>query len=286
MQYIQTNRLTKRQEREIGELQSRCLPPEGLSNEPFLSNEFNVDKQLPCFFLAYDQERLCSFLACFLPSAGEAEVNGFTDPQMRSRGCFSTLFAQARAVLIPKGYQRFLLQVEPKCKTAKAYVQARCPEIQQTEYRLCLSRSAWKGAPTQSLRLQPVEEGTALENARIGAGIFSQDPVVSLAQTRAIMENPDREGFLCMLDDEPIGICNLHYEDERTAMLYGIGILPGFRGKGYGSALISLALDHLFERAGRACLEVDSDNLGAFALYRRLGFAVVFQVDYHLFTVR
>jgi hypothetical protein len=58
-----------------------------------------------------------------------------------------------------------------------------------------------------------------------------------------------------------------------TGAIQNLGIVPGARGKGLGTALLLQAL-HGFRRAGLSCgmLEVTAQNEGAVRLYRRLGF--------------
>jgi ribosomal protein S18 acetylase RimI-like enzyme len=62
---------------------------------------------------------------------------------------------------------------------------------------------------------------------------------------------------------------------DRTGMggIQNLGVAPGFRGQGLGSALLLQALQG-FRRAGlgRAFLEVTAQNEGAVRLYRRAGF--------------
>jgi ribosomal protein S18 acetylase RimI-like enzyme len=62
---------------------------------------------------------------------------------------------------------------------------------------------------------------------------------------------------------------------ERNGMgaIQNLGIVPSYRGRGLGSALLLQAL-HGFVRAGlgRAFLEVTAQNDAAIRLYRRLGF--------------
>lgn len=65
---------------------------------------------------------------------------------------------------------------------------------------------------------------------------------------------------------------------DRSGMgaVQNVGILPGHRGRGVGTALLRKAL-HGFRQAGvhRVSLEVTAENVGAIRLYERLGFSVV-----------
>jgi GNAT superfamily N-acetyltransferase len=102
----------------------------------------------------------------------------------------------------------------------------------------------------------------------------------------------DRQGSLCLMIEMsrkrgflpeatwlllgPAGPCGtVQGMRERTAMggIQNLGILPDWRGRGLGEALLLQAL-HGFRQAGlgRALLEVTAQNDTAIRLYRRLGF--------------
>ncbi len=65
-------------------------------------------------------------------------------------------------------------------------------------------------------------------------------------------------------------------EETRLGAIQNVGVTPGHRGRGVGSALLLLALKG-FRQAGalRAFLEVTAENEGAIHLYQHLGFAIV-----------
>ena len=65
-------------------------------------------------------------------------------------------------------------------------------------------------------------------------------------------------------------------DQNRIGAIQNLGILPEYRGRGLGYALMAKALDG-FKRAGvlRSFLEVTSQNDGAIRLYRKLGFSKV-----------
>ncbi len=102
----------------------------------------------------------------------------------------------------------------------------------------------------------------------------------------------DRQGSLCLMIEMtrkrgflpeatwllmgPLGPCGtVQGMRERGGLgsIQNLGILPSWRGRGLGEALLLQAL-HGFRQAGlgRALLEVTSQNDAAIRLYRRLGF--------------
>jgi GNAT superfamily N-acetyltransferase len=102
----------------------------------------------------------------------------------------------------------------------------------------------------------------------------------------------DRQGALCLMIEMtrkrgflpeatwlllgPLGPCGTVQglcERDGVGAIQNLGILPGWRGRGLGEALLLQAL-HGFRQAGlrRALLEVTAQNEVAIRLYRRLGF--------------
>jgi ribosomal protein S18 acetylase RimI-like enzyme len=80
-------------------------------------------------------------------------------------------------------------------------------------------------------------------------------------------------------DDQPACYCGtVQGVIDRNGMgaIQNLGIIPQFRGRGLGAALMQQALAG-FQRSGlrRAFLEVTAQNTSAVRLYKRLGFARV-----------
>ncbi len=67
---------------------------------------------------------------------------------------------------------------------------------------------------------------------------------------------------------------------RRAAKLYSLGVAPELRGRGIAAALLRALLDELEVRGfERVVLEVRSDNAGAIALYRQLGFDLLKRLE-------
>ena len=94
-----------------------------------------------------------------------------------------------------------------------------------------------------------------------------------------MIEMTRKRGFLpeaTWLLQGPLGACGTVQglrECNGVGSIQNLGILPGWRGRGLGDALLLQAL-HGFRQAGlqRALLEVTDKNEPAIRLYRRLGF--------------
>lgn len=77
------------------------------------------------------------------------------------------------------------------------------------------------------------------------------------------------------LEGTVIGAIHINNCNKRCGtFMYGIGILPEYRGKGYASEAVLLALCYYFnERRYQKCtIEIFSFNKGSIQLHERLGF--------------
>jgi N-acetylglutamate synthase-like GNAT family acetyltransferase len=80
-------------------------------------------------------------------------------------------------------------------------------------------------------------------------------------------------------DGEPIGLANLGVR-ERDAWIGGVGVVPSARRAGVGEALMRAVHDEARSRGvERVWLEVIVENTSALALYEKLGYEVVQDVE-------
>lgn len=80
-------------------------------------------------------------------------------------------------------------------------------------------------------------------------------------------------------DDEPVGLVNLGVRD-RDAWIGGVGVVPSARRSGVGEALMRAAHEEARSRGvERVWLEVIVENTGAIALYEKLGYKWVQDVE-------
>jgi ribosomal protein S18 acetylase RimI-like enzyme len=84
---------------------------------------------------------------------------------------------------------------------------------------------------------------------------------------------------VALRDDVLVGLGNLGVRGE-DAWIGGVGVVPAARRSGVGRALMQALHDRARERGvQRVWLEVIDRNLGAFALYEKLGYRVVRDVE-------
>jgi RimJ/RimL family protein N-acetyltransferase len=98
-------------------------------------------------------------------------------------------------------------------------------------------------------------------------------PVEEMAERfRAAVEWDGNLLFVLDEGGEPVGAAGLHPTATDGVLSLGMWVLPEWRGRGGGRALIEALLDAVPPGAHKVELEVFPDNDAAIALYRSLGF--------------
>ena len=105
---------------------------------------------------------------------------------------------------------------------------------------------------------------------------FEAPPLDSTS--RFVMNNISKgyPQFVAIANDKVVGWCDIIPKDRPLHVhcgVLGMGLLPPFRGRGNGTALVSAALNEAWrQRLVRVELTVHADNVRAIALYKKMGF--------------
>ncbi len=284
MEIVSTNLLTETQFADIEALQKMCNDADGLKSDAFLSNEINFNKELPCFFLGYEENELIAFLTTFMPHSNEAEMIAFTKPTHRRQGCFTALLQVAMDMLKRAGIPKLFFVVEPDSKSG-AQVLGKYPAAtwERSEYRLIhFGKSELPLSPDLQLQL------VSCENKEVCLKLCGEIFVIPKVENDRFIQNAidmdNRSIYMVFLGQEPIGTFNLNVERDDT-YIYGLGVSPDYRGKGFGKQLLGLALNVALSKSEKAILDVDTNNPHAYQLYIHNGFVVDFQTDYYALAV-
>jgi ribosomal protein S18 acetylase RimI-like enzyme len=88
--------------------------------------------------------------------------------------------------------------------------------------------------------------------------------------------------YIAKKEDSVIGKVNLQMSEGGTGGIYGLGVLPEHRGKGYGRAVLVQAVEKLKEaKAIEIMLQVAAQNATALNLYKSCGFQETSVMDYY-----
>jgi ribosomal protein S18 acetylase RimI-like enzyme len=232
-------------------------------------------------FLWFEDGRLVGFLGLYQFVPTVIELSGLVHPGYRRRGIFSQLFAAARRECIRRGVGEMLLICERTSPGAAPFALSVGGEYRFSEFKM-----EWQGAsgdagagPTLTLREAGPE--SAHEIARQNH-IFFDIPMPADDELDLLdLSTPGRKTYFALVDGAVVGKVHLHVQGGE-GWIAGLGVLPEYRRRGYGRAMLRQAVARLVEMQPETiALEVETRNDGALTLYQSCGFDVVTGYEYY-----
>ena len=220
---------------------------------------------------------------------GPLELTGMVHPAYRNQGVFRTLSSLAIVECRRRNAASVLGLCDRNAAIGQALLKRKNAPLHHSEYEMVLLKR--EARPTEAqLRgvvLRKAINADAAEIARqdhiyFGEEFAEADESIK-DDPKRLPEDEEQRGFtiyLAVKDEKIIGKVNLQLSGS-TGGIYGLGVLPEERGKGYGRAILLLAVQLLQEaNAETIYLQVLTDNEKALSLYQSCGFETSSVMDY------
>jgi Acetyltransferases, including N-acetylases of ribosomal proteins len=298
MDILRETRVEGKRERAIEALRAECEAFDGVSDIEMASS-LNAHRDMAWLFLAEgsgaegsgaeEPGELAGALTIFAPRSDEAEIGALVRPGSRMRGVFSALLREAEGELARFGYSSELFTVNGRSESGAAVAARLGARYEYTEYEMRFAGGA--GTERESanksrleLRLATSELFDDLVDLRLDAFGGSREDAASFE--RSVISSPDQREYGAWLGGRLIGAGSIASE-EAGYYIHGIVVRSGFRGKGYGSELVTSLVDlapraSAEEESSRPIrLEVESRNEAAKRVYEKCGFAVSGSTAYY-----
>ena len=236
-------------------------------------------------YLYYVDQRLVGYLGICSFGGSKPEINGMVDPECRRQGIFSKLLAVAIEELHRLKKKQALLLTDRESVSGQGFIKNQMGDalkLAHSEYEMFLNQSEFEsfGLSAHSL-LRKASNQDAEAIARQNAVYFDQ----SYDETELILpETEEKRGMtVYMAEHEGQCIGKIHLElSHECGAIYGVGILPEFRGRGFGRQIIKEGVGILLSQQAKVIkLQVESENENALGLYRSCGFEAVSTMDYY-----
>jgi mycothiol synthase len=242
-------------------------------------------------FMYYAGEQLVGYIGIcdFGGTSAPLEITGMVHPKYRRQGIFSKLFElviaecgrrNARGILVlcdkkSVSGQKFLERVGAAYKFSEFEMYLHDESFEMIEKRLC------------GINFRKATNADAFEVARQNTIYFGDRPEEE-------NENDSNEEILLPEDEERKGMTIYFAEKDNQIIgkvhlqminglggIYGLGILPENRGKGFGRAILLKAIEKLKDaKATEIMLQVAAENETALRLYKSSGFQETSVMDY------
>lgn len=235
---------------------------------------------LPSDFLYYDHDALVGYLA--LDGFGEElELTGMVHPGFRRRGVFSTLLDAAVRECLRRKTSRLLLVCERKSASGQAFVASTVARYDSSEYHLELDAQNGRRPAADGFRFRLADIRDIGALVRLDVVCFGGGEDAVRERVTRDLENPASRYYVAEREGEAIGKIGVALEDG-GAYVRGVGVLPEYRGRGYGRRMLEATIDAMVaENRTSLALDVVCENSGALSLYLACGFQVTNCYDYY-----
>lgn len=285
MQIISTNKLTAKQIKSIERLLKKVHNFDHTFRDPYLASDYNFDKDMPAFFLAYnDAEDLIGLLATYADSK-DVEIQLKIDPEFRRQGVASHL------------YQTFLKETKDYYLNTVSFVTEEVfldknPDliknlnlIRYESEELQLSRKYMKEDLEESLEdtdlifekasLKDVDELTQLMHEA-----FDSDIDIANRYNIASIESDTVDIYVLRNDKDIISRVSVDFASDVNYM-YSVATKKEYLRQGHAYTLLKKTIKE-FEKINTKDFQiaVDAENTKAKNLYEKLDFNVDTKILY------
>lgn len=277
------NDIDKQDYEEINGLQDICTNYDKVNLKLELDYRLKVKKKNGVMktineFLYYVDEALIAYLGISSFGGNTAELNGMVHPDWRRKGIFTRLLTLAKDECVRRNFEKTLLLCDDKSEAAKAFIQTTGAEYSFSEYKMKLGKNV-SSIKEQAVNIRKAKNSDSEEIAKMNC-VFFGDP-------RIVITDPEEEEkngqitYMVELKGNVIG--KIRIEDgAEFSYIYGFGILPEYRGKGFGRQALNAALNIIKSTAvNNVYLDVAAGNSRALNLYKSCGFIEESVMNYY-----
>jgi ribosomal protein S18 acetylase RimI-like enzyme len=235
-------------------------------------------------FLYYEDGQLVGLLSLDDMGKEDREMTGMVHPEYRRRGIFTLLLTQAKEEAQRRHIQRLVIVCERFSRSGLAFVESTGAAYDFSEHKMELQHYQPHGAFSPALQLIKADTNDIDVIASIIAASFGQSVEGAREHVVESIGTSTTQYYLATFENEPVGCLDVFYSDNGTAGIYGFGILPSFRRRGFGRQILERTINLIRAEEGKEKyieLEVETDNDNAIALYRSIGFVEVTTYGYY-----
>ncbi|QLY78427.1 GNAT family N-acetyltransferase [Clostridium intestinale] len=276
----------------ISKLQQECIDKVALKLELDYklasSNESSKITNNTNEFMYFDGEKLIGYIG--IGSFGgfntPIEVNGMVHPDYRKQGVFKKLTELVIDEWKRRNSNNMFLLSDRTSKEGQEFIKNLGATYNHTEYEMYFRQegSSETSKGLSNLTFRKAKNEDAYELAKQDAIYFGEEvPEENDKEKMILPEEEEKKGirtYLAEKDNEVIGKVRLELTDKGG--IYGLGVLPKHRRKGYAREMLKFAVNTLIEDGAKeVMLQVDSENPNALNLYKSCGFVETSVMDYY-----
>jgi ribosomal protein S18 acetylase RimI-like enzyme len=281
--------ISEKEYKEISKLEKICFLQDKTNLKLELDYRMNVRRNPEIGLkeinelLYYVQDTLVAYIGISsFGGSNVGEVNGMTHPNFRRKGLFKRLFELAMEECKKRKFNKVLLLSDGNSRSGIEFINSVSGEYDFSEYRMKVINKTTIGS-ISPVRLRKAEKPDGKQIARQNAIFFDHSEEYEWSSEED--DDLSKNTYMVELNEAVIGKIAISYDDN-SAFISGFGILPDFRGKGYGKASLKEALRLIDEKGIHNIeLDVESKNSNALNLYKACGFKEQSVMSYYKYNL-
>ena len=253
-------------------------------------------------FLFYIKKQLVGYMGICCFGSSTLEVNGMVHPDYRRQGIFTELFNELIKEWEKRDQPKMLLLTDAQSTFGKEFINNLEVTYDHAEYEMYFNKEVTVSTHGNEVVLRKATNDDAEEVRKQNTFYFldeessnrevGEDPYrnYNLEDVELILPEVEEEKgmiiFIAEVDNQIVGKVNLHIS-ESLGGIYGLGVLPNKRRKGYGKQILQLAVEKLQEmKCHEIFLQVNAKNAHALNLYTACGFEVTSTMEYYRYGMK
>lgn len=264
-----------------------CTRIEGIKAEILPEASMNFKDGMPCLFTCELNGKRIGVLNIFAPGPFETEIGALVHPDYRRRGVFKALLREALGEISRYGYRRGLFVCDVSFDSGTNIAEKLRLKRDHGEFHMLRDIGELKiNERLSDIIIAEAGENELDELTELGTEVFDIDEISERQLLLRTLESPDRVQLAVKKGDKIIGLCGIRIKNGEC-MVFGLGIHPEERHKGYANGLLAFIAGYAGKKGAETLsLDVDSENIAAISLYESFGLKRAFETDYYIFTFR
>lgn len=232
-------------------------------------------------FMYYNDNLLIGYIGICHYGGKAIEVNGMVHPEFRRRGIFRKLYSLVKDEWVKRQSQEMLLLSDNNSIPGLEFIKCTEANYKNSEYEMFLRDFSKKNIELHNVILRKATnhdvQEIAKQNSIYSDFEYNEEDIV-------LPEEEEKHGSMILIAEFNHNIIGkVHLElSNGIGGIYGFGVLPEYRRKGFGRQILTRAIEILVEKDSKEImLQVLAKNKKALDLYKSCGFEVTSTMDYY-----
>ncbi|GHT55800.1 acetyltransferase [Spirochaetia bacterium] len=275
---LNTINISNEQILEINNLVNLCEKYDNTKTCIQMDHFLNHFKDLKSWILYYNKEELIGIVSIFAPMINEAEISICINPKYRKKGIAKELMETAHKNLEEFNIGTILYVCDRNSKNGMEIIKNKGFTIHHTEYTMKYIKQPQENN-NQRIIIKMANESDMEIMINILLDAFGGNYEETKGFIASSIKSESRKGYIGIKDNKNIGIAFVGYDKDIS--INTVGIIKEEQNKGYGKELIKSIINQLDYNNRDIIIDVDSNNINAYKLYKNVGFKEIMTIDYY-----